>query len=343
MKIHLKTIVYITLLLFATGCSLKKEVRFSGKTMGTTYQIRVIAGYFKNLESLGKKIETRLATINQTLSVYIEDSEISHFNALRETGKQFQISDDFVNVITVARRIYNLTSGALDATVNPLVNIWGFGSSERGKIIPAKKDIAVLLKDIGFMNIILVEKRYLVKKNPDVSLDFGSIAKGYAVDQLVVLLHENGIKDCLVEIGGEVFASGVRKDGSKWKIGINTPDKNAPNDQVYRTLSLQDKGLATSGDYRNFFEKNGKLFSHIIDPRTGFPVNNGVVSVSIIADTCTVADGLATAIMVLGAEKGLELIKRMDSTECLIITRNKDRTFSDIYSEGFKSAPYSRQ
>ncbi len=342
MKRYVKTFVYITLLFFVAGCGFKKEVRFSGKTMGTTYQIRVVAGYFKNLDQLGKKIENRLSVINQTLSVYVNDSEISRFNKLKETGKKFRISDDFVNVVNVARRIYLLTSGAWDATVNPLVNIWGFGSTGVVNNIPAKEDITELLKNIGFNHIVLVENRYLMKEKSFVSLDFGSIAKGYAVDQLIQLLHENGIKDCLVEIGGEVFASGIRSDGNQWKVGINTPDKNAPVNQVYRVLFLQDKGLATSGDYRNFFEKNGRLFSHILDPRTGYPVSNGVVSVSIIADTCTLADGLATAVMVLGAEKGLELIKQINSTECLIITRNRDMTFSDVYSEGFKSTPYSR-
>jgi len=342
MKIDVKTVVCITIILFVAGCGFKKEVCFSGTTMGTTYQIRVVTGYFKNLNHLGEKIETRLDAINQNLSTYIKDSEISRFNALRETGVKFRISDDFVNVMKVAGQIYHLTSGAWDATINPLVNIWGFGSSGQEKNMHAAKDIAELLKSIGFHHILFVENRYLVKKNPAVTLDFGSIAKGYAVDQLIILLKKNGIKDCLVEIGGEVYASGVRKDGGKWKVGINTPDIHASYDKVYRVLYLQDKGLATSGDYRNFFLKNGKLFSHIIDPRTGFPVSNGVVSVSIIADTCVFADALATAVMVLGAEKGFELIKRIDSTECLIITRNKDMTFSDAYTEGFKSIPYVR-
>jgi thiamine biosynthesis lipoprotein len=139
-----------------------------------------------------------------------------------------------------------------------------------------------------------------------------------------------------VEIGGEVFAAGLRKDGKEWRIGINRPQKNAPIDQVYKVVDLQNKGFATSGDYRNYFEVNQHRFSHVIDPRNGFPVDNGVVSVSIIANTCTFADGLATAVMVLGHKKGLDLVNRLDNTECFIVTQKEDGTLVDHYSKGFE-------
>lgn len=139
-----------------------------------------------------------------------------------------------------------------------------------------------------------------------------------------------------MEIGGEVFAAGFRKDGKEWRIGINKPQKNAPIDQVYKVLNLQDKGFATSGDYRNYFEVNQKRFSHVIDPRNGYPVDNGVVSVSIIANTCTFADGLATAVMVLGHKKGIDLVNRLDNAECFIVVNREDGALIDHYSKGFQ-------
>jgi FAD:protein FMN transferase len=137
-----------------------------------------------------------------------------------------------------------------------------------------------------------------------------------------------------VEIGGEVFAAGLRKDGRPWRVGINRPKKDAPFDQVYKVIPLSDKALATSGDYRIFFEINGQRFSHVLDPRNGYPITNGVVSVSMVADNCTLADGLATAVMVLGPQKGLELVSRLKNVECLIVAQNKEGTLTDYYSMG---------
>jgi thiamine biosynthesis lipoprotein len=154
---------------------------------------------------------------------------------------------------------------------------------------------------------------------------------------LAALIRTSGIKNFLVEIGGEVFAAGFRKDGKQWRIGINRPKAGSPLDQVYKVVNLHNKGFATSGDYRNYFEVGGKRFSHILDPRNGYPVSNGVVSVSIVADTCTFADGLATAVIVLGHKKGLERINSIDHTECLIVVRTNDGKFVDYYSRGFKT------
>jgi thiamine biosynthesis lipoprotein len=322
-------------LLFA-GCGQKKEVEFSGKTMGTTYHITVVAGLLTNTNDLQKKIDTRLEEINNSMSTFRKDSEISRFNAFQTVGKKFKISDDFYNVMTVAKTIYEETGGAWDGTVKPLVDLWGFSRSENRHTIPEKSQIASLLSDIGFNKIEIFADHYLAKKIKAITLDLASIAKGYGVDQIAALIRANGIQQFLVEIGGEVFAAGLRKDGKKWRIGINRPQNNAPFDQVYKVVDLEDKGFATSGDYRNYFEVHHKRFSHVIDPRNGFPVDNDVVSVSIIAKTCTVADGLATAVMVLGHKKGLDLVNRLDHTECFIVTQSKDGDLIDHYSRGFE-------
>jgi FAD:protein FMN transferase len=335
-----KTITVIFLLFFVllfAGCGMKKEFEFSGKTMGTTYHIKVVAGYLENTKMLKDEIDMRLEEINKSMSTFRKDSEISRFNAFQTIGEKFKISDDFYNVMTVAKTIYEETGGAWDGTVKPLVDLWGFGKSENNHTIPEKSRIAALLSNIGFNNIVIYDDHYLAKKNTAITLDLASIAKGYGVDQVAALIRANRINDFLVEIGGEVFAAGLRKDGKKWRIGINRPQKNAPIDQVYKVVDLQNKGFATSGDYRNYFEVNQHRFSHVIDPRNGFPVDNGVVSVSIIANTCTFADGLATAVMVLGHKKGLDLVNRLDNTECFIVTQTKNGTLVDHYSKGFKT------
>jgi len=326
--------ILIFILTATAGCSLEKEVVFSGKTMGTTYSVKVIAGYLRDTQSLEKEIAERLGAIDQSMSIYIEGSEISRFNAGR-SAKRFSVSDDFVQVFNIGLRLYNETEGAWDGTVGPLVNLWGFGSGGATNQVPLEKEIDARRQRVGFHLIRMEEGQYLVKKRDDLFLDLGSIAKGYGVDQAAALIREKGIDNFLVEIGGEVFASGLRKDGANWRIGINVPLKSASYNRVYKVVTLHNRAMATSGDYRNFFEIDGKMYSHVIDPRSGYPVANHVVSVSIIADTCTVADGLATAVMVMGAEKGLALVNGLETVEGLIIVKNPDGTLADHYSTNF--------
>ena len=309
--------------------------------MGTTYHIKVVSDYFKDISGLKEKIDKRLEEINASMSIYQKDSEISRFNRLKITGQKFEVSQDFAQVILTAKRLYRLTDGAWDGSIYPLVNLWGFGISEKNNKIPSKREIDRLLPDVGFDKIDLVEKRYLIKKKASVTLDLGSIAKGYAVDEVAELIRKEDLKNFLVEIGGEVYASGLRKDGGCWRIGVNSPREDALYDEVHKVVTLKDKAFATSGDYRNFFEIDEKRYSHVLDPKTGYPVANGVVSVSIIADTCVFADGLATAVMVMGRKKGLELVKRIDDVECLIVVRNQDGAFKNFASRGFISEnPY---
>ena len=269
------------------------------------------------------------------MSTYREKSEISRFNRFHEVGVNFPISIDFRNVMTVGQNIYELSDGAWDATIGPLVKLWGFYKPGTNSNVPEAKDIRAILPNIGFHHVLIGSGTFLVKSRPRVTLDLASIAKGYGVDQVADLLKSQGIKSALVEIGGEVFAYGLKMDGSPWTIGINTPRKDSPLDSVYKAVPLTDGALATSGDYRRFFEAGGTYFSHILDPRTGYPVNNGVVSVSVLADNCTLADGLATAMMVMGPEKGLQMIERLKGAECLIIVHDKTGRLIDLYSSGF--------
>ncbi len=270
------------------------------------------------------------------MSTYMKESEISRFNKFQNPDEKFFISDDFFQVMKVADTIYHLTEGAWDGTVKPLVDLWGFGSTGEKKQIPTLDEIDRRLLDIGFDKIEISDKKYLVKKKASISLDLSSIAKGYAVDAIARLIQKKRIKDFLVEIGGEVYASGKKKDGSNWRIGINNPRKNASLDQVYKIVKLSDRAMATSGDYRNFFEIDGRRYAHVLNPKSGYPVENGVVSVSILAATCAFADGLATAVMVLGREKGIQLVNRVDGVEGMIIVQQTDGTFIDFFSDGFE-------
>lgn len=330
----IKTAFLIFFMLLFCSCGFQKEVLLTGKTMGTTYHIKVVTGIFKDTKTLKNKIEMRLEEINKSMSTFRKDSEISRFNALGRFGEKFYVSEDFFYVVTVAEKLFTLTNSAWDGTIKPLIDLWGFSGSNNKNRIPSEKEIQKALLNTGFNHIKISPNRYLVKKKGSISLDLASIAKGFAVDQMVVMIKKDGIHNFLVEIGGEGYASGIRKDGEPWKIGINRPHQDAPIDQVYKVFTLQNKAFATSGDYRNFFKHNGKRFSHILDPRNGFPITNGVVSVSILADTCTFADGLATAIMVMGPEKGLDLVNRLDNTECLIVIRKNDDTLVDYFSKG---------
>jgi thiamine biosynthesis lipoprotein len=331
-----KIIPCILLLLFLTACSSEKEVVFNGATMGTTYQVKLIAGYFKSSSGLKEKIEDRLLAINQSMSTYFQDSEISRFNAIRDTQEKLAVSDDFLQVMLAARDIYGKTGGAWDGTIKPLLNLWGFGNTKQTRQVPDEAEIKKQMRWVGFQHIDIFQEGYLQKKKPTLTLDMASIAKGYAVDQVSDLLQASGIENFLVEIGGEVFAAGYRKDGQPWRVGINQPSTSASIAEVYRVVPLHNRAMATSGDYRNYFEDKGKRFSHIIDPRSGYPVDNGVVSVSIVADNCMLADGLATAIMVMGRERGMNLINSLDDLEGFIIVRETDDTYAHYMSEDFR-------
>jgi len=327
-------LIFFVTLLLCSGCSLKKEVILTGKTMGTNWRVKVVAGYFDNTKKLDEAIKKRLQKINKSMSLYDKESEICKLNAHRSLEK-FHVSNDFLAVIKTGKKLYTETRGAWDATIRPLVNLWGFGDAERKKEVPDESNIKRRLSHVSFESIRILDKNFLVKTDPDVTLDFGSIAKGFGVDQISSVIKENGYSDLIVEIGGEVYASGSRLDGKNWRIGINMPDKSSSFNEVYKVITISEKAVATSGDYRNFFEEQKKTYSHVIDPRTGRPVENGVVSVSVIAGSCTYADGLATALMVMGHNKGIELVNKTKNVECLIIVKEKDGTLTNYFSRNF--------
>lgn len=328
----------VLLVLAVSACGLKKEIEISGRTMGTTYQVKVVTGFFSRLTGLEEKIERTLKDVNQSMSVYIPGSEINRFNAIQSAEQPFEASEGFWYVMKVSSEIYHRTGGAWDGTVLPLIRLWKFNAGVQQYRVPAPAEIERLLPEVGFRHIRFQDGRALSKRIVPLSVDLSSIAKGYGVDRVAEQLRREGFQDFLVEIGGEVYASGRKKNGQRWRVGINVPQINAPRDAVYHVVSLENQALATSGNYRNFFDVDGKRYSHVFDPRTGYPISNSVVSVSIVADTCTLADGLATGVMVMGYEKGLELIHQWDGVEGLIVTQS-DGSFTDHPSKGFNILP----
>jgi thiamine biosynthesis lipoprotein len=316
----------------------EKEIVISGRTMGTTYQVKAYAGAGISENALAEKISRRLEELNRVFSTYRPDSEISRFNRFDRTGKPFPVSEDFVRVMKTAKEIYRLTEGAWDGTVDPLVRLWGFHDQGSRHTPPPQEEIHTRLRRVGFRYIDVLSSGSLVKRRADVSLDLASIAKGDAVDQIAALLTAEGIKSHLVDIGGEVTATNRKADGTAWKVGINRPDPDSAVDSVYRVVALVDRALATSGDYRNFFLDRGVVYSHVIDPHTGKPVQTGVVSASVLARTCAFADGLATALMVMPPAEGLRLVEQITGVECMIVVRRPGGGFSDHLSSGFPSS-----
>ncbi len=296
-------------------------VHFEGLTMGTTYSIKYLDDKNFNYQ---EQIDSLLRLFNQSLSTYIPDSEISRFN--RQDTFYFE-SPFFLKVLEKSKNIYELSNGAFDPTVMPLVNAWGFGPDNRQ--FPDSAKIDSLMMVIGYDKISFDEEK-VYKTQPHVQLDFSAIAKGYGTDIVAGFLQEQGISDLMVEIGGEVVANGVNSNGELWKIGIANPIIKESPSKLYATVKIDNKGMATSGNYYNFYEKEGKIISHTISPLTGYPVTNELLSVTILANDCMTADALATACLVLGLEKSIEIINNHPEIEGYLIYSNEGELFTFV-------------
>lgn len=331
-KKYIQALIVILSALIISTAAAATEYTLTGKTMGTFYRVKFISSTPLSPELWQKKTDTRLRQVNDRLSMYRKDSEISRFNATRP-HQPFRLSKDFYRVLLECRDIHARTKGAWDGTVKPLVDLWGFGTKGRSQTVPPAEAIRAAMAKTGFAKL-EIKDLFLTKTAPGITLDLGSIAKGYGVDEIARLFTDAGIRDYLVEIGGELAGAGRNKRGEPWSVGISKPRKNALNTGLYRVITLDNMAIATSGNYRNFFEIKGKTYSHIIDPRTGNPVQNQVVSASVIAETCTRADGLATALMVMDTDQGIDMVNSLENTECLIIQKQGKRLVP-FRSKGF--------
>ena len=293
------------------GCNSKGLIEFSGFTMGTTYNIKIAeSGNIGNLNTHQVKIDSVLHHVNNLFSTYIENSEISRFN---NSMNDFQISNEFKYLFLLSKSIYESTNYTFDPTIHSLVKLWGFGNKGRIDSLPSSNIIINMLNEIGLDKIELTQN-ILSKNSPYIELDFSAIAKGFGVDEISKYLVSQKISNFMIEIGGEVFCYG-NKFEKEWKIGLQNPF----NENIIKIISLNNLAMATSGNYRNFFELEGVKYSHTIDPQSGYPVKHDIVSVSVIAKNCATADAYATALMVLGVEKGLEIVNRDKELEAVFI------------------------
>lgn len=287
----------ICAVVFLVGCKSYPEVKaVSGFTMGTTYSVK----YFSEKVLPQTLFDNRLKELNRSMSTYIHDSEISLFNA--SSLSLLNVSDDFAIVFNQAKQVYQLSQGAFEPTIMPLVDLWGFGPKFETQKVPDVALIELVLSEIGF-DVVFMSTLNEISSTAKRQLDFSAIAKGYGVDVVAKLLESEGVQHYLVEIGGEVKAKGVKPNGDTWKIAIEKPV--AENRTVQKIVEMKDVAIATSGDYRNYFEQDGVRYSHTIDPRTGYPIKHRLVSVSVMHESASMADAFATALMVMGPEEGV--------------------------------------
>lgn len=311
------------------GCSSKPEIiEISGSKMGTTYHITVIADQLPPSD-IEQQIDHLLSKVDHSMSTYKKDSEISRFNRLN-VGQQLEISQEFADVLQISREIWQLSEGAFDPTLGPLVDLWGFGPKATGDLIPSDQDITAALKKTGFDGVVL--KGLTLTKNKPVALDLSAVAKGYAVDIVSNYLEMNALPDYLVEVGGEIRVSGFNSEGMPWRVAIEQPQLLA---SVNKIVGLTDMSIATSGDYRNYFERDGIRYSHTIDPRTGKPIDHNLASVTVLIDSCAEADAWATAFSVLGAQQSIELAEKLDLAMYMLVRQNDQ--FIASSSRRFKS------
>ncbi len=306
----------------------------AGDTMGTTFRVKVAVPSLSRDEfaALAVAITDRLAQVNALMSTWDPDSEISRFNRHRST-EPFPVSPGTRHVMAAARRVSALSSGAFDITIRPLVQAWGFGDGARVPGGPDRVELALLRQRVGWERV-QVGVSGLVKSHPDAVCDLSAIAKGYAVDAVSDDLEGLGYANHLVEVGGELRARGHKPDGEPWRVAIEVPEAGSPR-AIHEVIRL-DRGMATSGDYRNYYEQDGVRISHTIDPRTGRPLGHGLASVTVLADEAMWADAWATALNVLGPDEGYTRALEQDLAAYFIV-RAKDGTFQTRETPAFSA------
>lgn len=301
--------------------------------MGTTYCVELVAlPAGVDADDLRAEVDRIIQSVDERMSTYAPDSELSRFNAAASTD-WFPVTADTQAVVAEALRVSRLSDGAFDVTVGPLVDLWGFGPAGSTHLLPAEADLALARANVGYA---LLETRAsppaLRKRVPGLTVDLSGLAKGFAVDAVVRRLEDAGIHHYLVEIGGELRARGRNAAGEPWRVGIEKPSEDGRS--IQRVVLLADRAIATSGDYRRFFEQRGRRFAHVIDPRTGRPVEHDVASATVLAKTAIEADAFATALMVMGPARGLDLAEELGLTVHLIVRAGEG--FAELSTSGFQ-------
>lgn len=342
------------LLLLVAGAVLiwqPKEIVLQGDTMGTTYTVVAYKRGIVFEQPVADAVADRLKSFSKLFSTYDNESEISKINSLLGVGGM-SISDPFYTMFELGDWLYRKTGGAWDGSILPLLSVWGFGpSSERVPSRPNDSVLRVAKSQVGWdkWQVKRVKKskgwsgttttRTLYRSVPDAQLDFNSIAKGYGVDLIAEELESRGFQSYFVEIGGEVRVKGVKPSLAPWRVGLQTPLANRKSGEYFRILAVSNVAVATSGSYLNYWTDGvtGRRYSHLMDPRTGDPTISSVISATVIATDCAKADGLATALTIMEAEQGLQMIEQLEGIEALVVLQHSaDVTPSVRQTSGFK-------
>jgi thiamine biosynthesis lipoprotein len=316
------SLLFLLLLIVSCAPNQPAEISISGQTMGTTYSIKVVqrSEVPIDIESLKGQIDDALIQVNALMSTYDPDSELSQLNKTA-AGISFPISEQTEFVLKEAIRLHNLSNGSLDVTVGPLVNLWGFGPNKRAEVIPTQSQLLDIADYVGIdkfeMNLGVVTKLH-----SKLYIDLSTIAKGYGVDAVADIVEDNLIGDYLIEIGGEMRVAGKKANGNDWRIAIEKPITNER--AIQKIISIGNNAVATSGDYRNYFEQDGIRYSHLIEPKTGYPITHNLVSVTVVHASSMTADGLATALNVMGAEEAKVLAISQNLAVFMIIKQDKE-------------------
>jgi thiamine biosynthesis lipoprotein len=327
-----KWLALIGLAFFISSCSepspKKQLVVLQGQTMGTYYRVSYVVDKLLQQseryteEELQAEIDKKLELVNDQMSTYRPNSELSKFNQAKQS---LIVSPETVLVVQASLQLFELSGGAFDVTVGPLVNLWGFGPDKKPTKIPSAELIKARQRKVG-SQYLSIDGNTLHKAIPELYVDLSSIAKGYGVDVIATYLQEIGINNYLVDIGGELRAKGVKPENKQWTLAIERPTEGQ---NVQRLIQIGDNAIATSGDYRNYYEFDGIRYSHTIDPSTGKPINHHLASVTVIHESSMMADGFATVISVLGPEDGLAFAQQNKLAAFLIVKQG------DVFTEHF--------
>lgn len=323
---------FLVLLIVGTFFIFRKQattpyIKNQGMVFGTFYNIT-----YQSDTDLQKEIDEELAKVDNSLSPFNRKSIITAVN----NNEDVEVNDMFKEVFTTAMLVSKETQGDFDITVSPLVNLWGFGFKH--DLTPDSAKVDSLREFVGYEKVKL-EGNKVKKSDPRIMLDCSSIAKGYGVDAVGKLLERKGIRNFMVEIGGEVVTKGISPKKEAWRIGISKPveDSLAVSTELQDIITMNDEGMATSGNYRNFYYKDGKRYAHTIDPHTGYPVQHSLLSATVISKSCTIADAYATSFMVMGYEKALEFLKSHDNLSVFFIYSDENGETQVYYSPTLKS------
>lgn len=316
------------------GCNSATEPdvhEFSGGTMGTTWSVK-ITDMPDNLlpQRVADRIQAELDAVNEKMSTYRPDSELSRFNSL-PAGSTVKVSSDTFQVLQLSLDVWRRSQGAFDVTVGPLVNLWGFGPEGRPDQVPPQDQQREAWKRVGADALVLFPDTLKVEKRKDLYVDLSAVAKGYSVDKVAMALEEMGIRRYMVEVGGEIRVGHRKSPQHPWRLAVEKPIPQMR--EVQLVIEAANLSLATSGDYRNYFEKDGVRYSHTLDPRSGAPIQHKLVSATVIAASCAEADAWATAMMALGPNQGLQIAESQNLAVYLLV--KTDTGFEAVHSRAF--------